>query len=253
MHGPVVEGIVAAVVLRTPVPRHGEIAQVRQGLPHLPRLVVRLVVAEQRRHGDAVGDAVHRLKPSAPLPVILPVVDEVAHVDEKRRLRHARRRVLRQVTPIRVIVRLRVGEDERGKRPTTVRLKHVPIARLAARGHTILLRTAGRQPHDLRRVEIRRHAVIREGLLLGGEVLTVPCTARELHHRRGELHGRLPHDRPRRGIVARHHLPQRLDLVPAEHRRRLIPHLWQDETARKRPAAPAQQRHTSAKLQELPP
>jgi len=80
--------------------------QVSDRLADLPVLVVGLVVAHQGRHGDAVDDARDRIKPRLPLAVVLAVVDEVAHVDEEIRSFIARSRILREVLPVRVVIRL---------------------------------------------------------------------------------------------------------------------------------------------------
>ena len=86
---------------------------------------IRFVIAHERRDGNGFERG-YGGKPALPLRFILPVVDEIAHRNEKIGVRHFFESFLRRIFPDIVIGRLRIGENECRKRGAVVRPKGHP-------------------------------------------------------------------------------------------------------------------------------
>ena len=213
------------------------------------------MIAHQGGHGDAVDDARDRVEPRLPLAVVLAVVDEISHIDEEVCSFIALCRPLREVLPVRVVIRLRVRKNQRRERAAIIRLQRVPVIILAVRLDAVFIRLARLQSTEPCRVELDRHAVVRERLACSRARLDgLRAFQAVLDDRICPFHIRLPHDRARMGIVRRDDLAQiaqdRPSLRCAE---RVLGQPSRQLRARERPAAACQHHSTRADGQEPAP
>lgn len=204
----------------------------------MPLLVIRLVIPHERRDGNGVDDALHAIQPSIPLRMILPIINEIAHIDEESRVRVPLPGHLGELPPTCIVARLRIGKDERAKRAAIICLERRPAASLLTRRNAVAVPRTTLQSCDLSRIKIDRHAVLRESLLLCGETLRLRrLSARQFHGGRDKRRGRLPHDGARRRVVLCDDLPQIGDTPPPECCRGPVPEFRQDPPARQHPAS----------------
>ena len=78
----VIKGIELVLIRSGNTAGQGEEMEVCFGHPHLPVAVVRFVIPHERGHGDAADHGADDIEPGIPLIVVLPVIHEVAHIDD---------------------------------------------------------------------------------------------------------------------------------------------------------------------------
>ena len=108
----IVERVIVILVVRTAVIRHIEIVQISLGAAHLPVERICLMIAENGHERYALRYRRDRIEPSLTLRAILAVIYEIAHIDIKINIRFALRCALDEMCPVRIVVGLRIREDE---------------------------------------------------------------------------------------------------------------------------------------------
>ena len=108
----IIKGVSQAVLVLRSAIGHGEQGLIRIRFGKFPIHAIGFVVAQDRGKGDVAGQDIGIFKPVPPLEVGLPVVGNVAHIDEESRIIVLLPGDLRRLPPDAVIGGLRVAEDE---------------------------------------------------------------------------------------------------------------------------------------------
>ena len=172
------------------------------------------MISHDGRKRNLLDHGRDRRKPRIPLRMILAVIDEIAHVDKKACIGVALPCSLRDVSPDRIIARLRIGEDQRLEAITLRRRRQrPPLARLLAVHQPVLVGLARRQSLKLRYMQHRRAPIVREILVRRRRALhRLRVLFAPLDRRHALRRLRLPHDRARNGRIARDDLTDELRL-----------------------------------------
>ena len=125
------------------------------------------MVAHDGRERDAVDDAADGIEPGVPLGMILAVVDEIAHVDEERGIRVPAGRILGELLPAVVVVRLRVREHEQLEGAAVIGGERVPGGARFAAEDAVFIVLPGLEAGDSGGMQPDAHAVIGEGFAGG--------------------------------------------------------------------------------------
>lgn len=183
--------------------RQGEKVQVGFGHADFPVLIVRFVVSQERDDGDAGNHVADDVEPGIPLVMVLAVVDEVPHVDEELRVLVALPCRLGRSRPDTVIAGLGIWEDEGFEVAALSRMERLPAAALVAGADAVFIGRTRFQVGDGGRVDIRRHAVIAEGVTGRGQLheRIVVASLAVFHDGLIFFIVRLPHEGPRRRAV----------------------------------------------------
>ena len=163
------------------------------------------MVSQEWDDGDAGDHVVDDVEPGIPLVVVLAVIDEVAHVDEELGVLVALPCRLCRGGPDAVVAGLGVREDEGLEVIALGRVEGLPAAALVAGADAVFIGRTRFKAGDGGRVDVRRHAIVAEGVAGSGELHEGSIVAGFAVFDDGLIFGvvRLPHEGPRRRAVRR--------------------------------------------------
>ena len=201
----IIEGVELVLVFFHINLRQGEEVQIGFGHADFPVLIIRFVVSQEWDDGDAGDHVVDDVEPGIPLVVVLAVIDEVAHVDEELGVLVALPCRLCRGGPDAVVAGLGVREDEGLEVIALGRVEGLPAAALVAGADAVFIGRTRFEVGDGGRVDVRRHAIVAEGVAGSGELHEGSIVAGFAVFDDGLIFGvvRLPHEGPRRRAVRR--------------------------------------------------
>ena len=161
----VIKGIELVLIRSGSTAGQGEEMEVCFGHPHLPVAVVRFVIPHERGHGDAADHGADDIEPGIPLIVVLPVIHEVAHIDEKLCIAVALPGRLDRSSPDAVVTRLGIWENEGFEIISPGGLEFLPFCPFFPVANAIFIRCSRCEVLQQCAVDIGRRIIVRKGFI----------------------------------------------------------------------------------------
>ena len=173
------------------------------GHPYLPVAVVRFVVSHEWDYGDAADHGADDIEPGIPLIVVLPVIYEVAHIDEKLGIVVALPGRLSRSRPVTVITRLGIREDEGFEIISPGRLEFLPFRPFFSVSDAVFVRRSRCEVLQQCAVDVGRRIIVVKGFICRLLLEHVAIRSLDAVFDQCRLFGkiRLPHDGAARHAV----------------------------------------------------